>query len=122
MVKTPDGQWGQHHLAALLGTKGPHFGRYLNGVDYPTFAMMQKFEVVFGWPVVEQVQLIPYLWEEKDMRYAMVLHQHIVDWAQENPRTLSLKELRMDPRLESRHNTKKTPYHKPRGPVLVKRK
>jgi len=120
MAKTPEGQWGQHHLAALLGTNGPHIGRLLNGLEYPNLSMMQKFEVVFGWPVVEQVTLIPYLWDARDMRYSMVLHQHITDWSQENPRTTSLKEMRMDPRLASRHKVRK--FHEPRQPVLSKRK
>lgn len=105
-MKTPPGAWGQHQIASLLGTSGPAFGRLINGLDYPTLHMMQKFEVVFEWPVVEQVQLVPYLWHEHDLRYSMVLRQHIDDWAEQHPRTMLSGEVRMHPGLAHRTSTR----------------
>lgn len=105
-VKTKPGEWGQHQLAALLGLNQQRLGRTLAGQEYPNFVTMQKFEAVFGWPVAEQVVLIPYLWEkrdEPDMRYAMVLRQHINDWVAANPRTVKSQDVRMHPSLTSRH-------------------
>ena len=104
-MKTKPGEWGLYQIAALLGTEGSNFGRFINGVEYPNLAMMQKFEVVFGWPVVEQVQLIPYLWLGRDMRYAMVLKQHMDEWKIDNPRTVSSHDIRMHPDLVPRHAT-----------------
>ncbi len=103
MAKTKPGEWGQHQLAALLGTNQQRYGRVLGGLEYPSLHLMQKFEVIFGWPMMEQVQLIPYLWEKPDLRYAMVLRQHVNDWAQDNPRTVGSQEVRMHPDLKSRH-------------------
>jgi len=110
MAKTKPGDWGQHQLAALLGISEQRFGKTLAGLEYPNFHTMQKFEVVFGWPVKEQVQLIPYLWEwepgDRDLRYAMVLNQHIQDWKLDNPRTVGSTEVRMHPALSARHRIK----------------
>jgi hypothetical protein len=117
MVKTPAGQWGQHHIAALMGTNGPNWGLYLNGMAYPTLQMLQKIEVVFGWPVQEQVQLIPYYWDwpvhaghgrtagdPTDLRYAIFLQKVIREWTEANPRPddYNLKNARMHPKLKAR--------------------
>jgi hypothetical protein len=107
---TPEGQWGITHLAQLLGTNGPMIGRYLNGLSYPTLQMMQKFEIVFGWPLVEQVQLIPPYWTwpdqryEKtdhptDLRYAMMMHKIVKEWGEANPRTEKLQFIRQHPSI-----------------------
>lgn len=111
-VKTPMPYWGQTHLAYLLGTSNVMVGRYLNGLSYPTLQMMQKFEVVFGWPVTEQVPHIPYYWEwpdqafggrpqqdATDLRYAMKLEQIIREWTEANPRTQPLQEIRQHPAI-----------------------
>lgn len=103
VLKTKPNEWGQHQLAALLGIAEQRLGRPLAGLEYPSLHTMQKFEVVFGWPVSEQVALIPYLWEEPDLRYAMVLRQVINDWKANNPRTVRSTEVRMHPSLKSRH-------------------
>lgn len=107
-------QWGNTHLAYLLGTTNVMVGRYLNGLSYPTLQMMQKFEVVFGWPVTEQVEFIPYFWhwpeqreggmggrqqDPTDLRYAMKLEQIIREWTEANPRTLPIQEIRQHPAL-----------------------
>lgn len=102
-MKTRPGEWGQHQLAALLGITEQRLGRCLSGDLYPSLHIMQKFEVVFEWPVVEQVQLVPYLWQEPDLRYAMVLKSHINEWAQANPRTVGSQDVRMHPALVARH-------------------
>lgn len=113
MVKTPPGRWGQHQLAALLGTSGPAWGRYLSGQSYPTLQMMQKIQIVMGWPVREQVDLIPYYWEwpiqgrgglprgePTDLRYAMKLRQIVNEWTDANPRTVLSTEIRQHPAIK----------------------
>lgn len=106
-VKAKPHEWTNSLLAALLGTDAVNFGKFLNGVSYPNLNMMQKFEVVFGWPVVEQVTVIPYLWHDMDLRYSMLLRKHITEWALDNPRTVRSADVRMHPDLVSRHNTGK---------------
>jgi len=111
-VKTPMPYWGQTHLANLLGTKNVMLSRYLNGLSYPTLQMMQKFEIVFGWPITEQTPLIPYYWQwpdqsqigrpqqdPTDLRYAMKLEQIIREWTEANPRTQPIQEIRQHPAL-----------------------
>jgi hypothetical protein len=111
MAKTPPGKWGLHQISALLGTSAPSWGRYLNGLSYPTLQMMQKIEVVMGWPVTEQVQLIPYYWEwphqakgpgqvtpePTDLRYGMKLRQVANEWGEANPRTVESGAIRQHP-------------------------
>lgn len=107
--------WGNTHLGPLLGTTNVMIGRYLNGLSYPTLQMMQKFEVVFGWPLAEQVVLIPYYWEwpaqriggiggegqedPTDLRFAMKLGQIIREWGEANPRTQRVQEIRQHPAI-----------------------
>lgn len=104
-------------LAALFGLTGPAFGRYLNALSYPTLQTMQKFEVVLGWPVSEQVQLIPPYWEwplqdrsrdkgrvvePRDLRYSMVLRKVVREWAAANPRTGLSGDVRQHPSIPAR--------------------
>jgi len=106
--------WAAQHYAPLVGTTGSMFGRYLNGLSYPTLQMMQKFEVVFGWPVREQVDLIPPFWtwpdqaqhakgvpqqDPHDLRYSMKLQQILREWSEANPRTQLLQEIRLHPAI-----------------------
>ena len=120
--RTPLPHWGQTHLAALLGVSNVMLGRYLNGLSYPTLKMMQKLEVVFGWPVVDQVPLIPYYWEwpdqhqsgrgvkqaePTDLRWSMKLTQVVQEWTEANPRTQLLQEIRMHPSLEDKRQVRK---------------
>lgn len=113
MVKTPPGRWGQHQMAALLGTTGPIWGRYLSAQSYPTLQMMQKIETVLGWPVQEQVQLIPKYWEwptqargsvpygdPVDFRYAIKLSRVVAEWTDANPRTETSKDIRQHPDIK----------------------
>lgn len=119
--KTPLPYWGHTHLARLLGVSNVMLGRYLNGLSYPSVKMIQKFEVVFGWPGVEQLPLIPYYWtwpdqaqydkgklqeEPTDMRYALKLQQVMLEWCDANPRTLKLQEINLDPRLGDKRGGK----------------
>lgn len=106
-------------LASLFGLAGPVLGRYLNALSYPTIQSMQKFEVVLGWPVSEQVQLIPPYWEwpiqdrsasnnksrttePRDLRYSMVLRKVIREWAAANPRTELGNDIRQHPSIPAR--------------------
>ena len=102
-------------LAALFGLSGPALGRYLNALSYPTLQSMQKFETVLGWPVSEQVQLIPPYWEwpaqdrtktkaiePRDLRYSMVLRKIIREWAAANPRTELGNDIRQHPSIPAR--------------------
>lgn len=100
-------------MASLFGLTGPVFGRYLNGLSYPTLQSMQKFEAVMGWPVSEQVQLIPPYWEwpnqdhkeatePTDLRYGMKLRQVAKEWSEANPRTVRSNEVRQHPAIPSR--------------------
>lgn len=111
--KTPRNEWALNHLAAILGTHAQPVGRYVNGLSYPQLQMMQKIEIVFGWPVREQVDLIPPYWEwplqddrvnvqPTDLRYGMKLRQVMQEWGEANPRTEKTKDLRMHPKLVSR--------------------
>jgi hypothetical protein len=99
-------------LASLLGTNSPSLGRYVNGLSYPTLQMMQKFEYVFGWPIAEQVELIPPYWEwppqigraevqATDMRYGYKLRKIMKEWAEANPRTVKSGDVRMHPSLKA---------------------
>ena len=106
-------------LASLFGLAGPVLGRYLNALSYPTIQSMQKFEVVLGWPVSEQVQLIPPYWEwpvqdrtnlknieAGDLRYSIMLGKVIREWAAANPRTELSGDIRQHqsiPRRAGRH-------------------
>jgi len=111
------GEWAHTHLAQLFGTSNVALGRYLNGLSYPTVGMMQKFEIVLGWPAREQIDLIPPYWtwpdqpvssqykpqgQPTDLRYAMKLRQVLNEWQESNPRTLDLREIRLDPRLQAK--------------------
>lgn len=100
-------------MAALFGLKGPAYGRYLNGLSYPTLQTMQKFEAVLGWPVAEQVQLIPPFWEwpvqehkaetqPTDLRYGMKLRQIVREWGEANPRTVLGGDVRLHPAISPR--------------------
>lgn len=104
-------------LASLFGLSGPAMGRYLNALSYPTLQSMQKFETVMGWPVSEQVQLIPPYWEwptqdrsrnktkdihPRDLRYSMVLRKVVREWAAANPRTELGNEIRQHPSIPAR--------------------
>lgn len=104
-------------LAALFGLSGPALGRYLNALSYPTLQSMQKFEAVLGWPVSEQVQLIPPYWEwptqdrtrnrakdiqPRDLRYSMVLRKVVREWAAANPRTELGSDIRQHPSIPAR--------------------
>jgi hypothetical protein len=107
-------------LAALFGLSGPVLGRYLNALSYPTIQSMQKFEVVLGWPVSEQVQLIPPYWEwppqehqlasktagrdtrPRDLRYSMMLRKVTREWAAANPRTGLSADIRQHPSIPAR--------------------
>lgn len=104
-------------LAALFGLSAPAYGRYINALSYPTLQTMQKFEVVMGWPVAEQVQLIPPYWEwpeqdasrnkgrviePRDLRYSMVLRKVVREWAAANPRTELSSNIRQHPSIPAR--------------------
>lgn len=111
--KTPPGKWSNSMLATLFGLTGPVYGRYLNGLSYPTLQTMQKFEAVMGWPVSEQVQLIPPFWEwppqdtrthieATDLRYGMKLRQVAREWGDANPRTVLSSDVRLHPAITPR--------------------
>lgn len=116
MTHAQPGVWGATHFANLFGTSNVAIGRYLAGSSYPTVQMMQKFEIVLGWPAAEQFALIPPYWtwpdqprnEYKpqgpptDLRYAMKLRQVLNEWGAANPRTLPLSQIRMHPALEAK--------------------
>lgn len=112
-MKTPKGQWGQHHIATLLGFTPTAWSKILNGQLYPAkLQQLQRIEIVFGWPASEQVQLIPPYWEwpvqasgdqragdATDLRYAIKLGRVVAEWAEANPRTVGTKELTLHPSL-----------------------
>lgn len=118
--KTPAGKWSINMLSALFGLSGAGVGRYLNSLAYPTLQSMQKFEAVLGWPVSEQVQLIPPYWEwpvqnnskggprrgePTDLRYGMKLRQVIQEWTEANPRTEVGSRIRQHPAIPPRAGT-----------------
>lgn len=91
-LRTPGGAWTVSQLSVLLGTTARAMYRYLSGERYPEVRMMKRFEALFGWPAVEQVQLVPVA--GYDLRYSMVLRQVMDDWTYNNPRTQTSRELR----------------------------
>lgn len=91
-LRTKDGEWTVSQLAVLLGTTSRAIYRYLSGERYPEVRMMKRFEALFGWPAVEQVQLVPVA--GYDLRYSMVLRQVMNDWTYNNPRTKTSNQLR----------------------------
>lgn len=113
-MKTPMGQWAQNHIASILGLQETSWSKVLNGQLYPArLQTMQKIEFVFGWPVSEQVQLIPPYWEwptqasagvpagePTDLRYAIKLSRVVAEWADANPRTVAPKDLTLHPALQ----------------------
>ena len=127
MAKTPKGRWAQGHIAKILGLEETSWSKLLNGLIYPArLQTMQKIEVVFGWPVSEQVQLIPIYWEwptqsmtghpagdPVDMRYAIKLSRVVAEWCDANPRTLAPKDLTLHPSLK--------PVNRDAGPRFVKK-
>ena len=127
MAYTKPGTWGQKHIATILGLQETSWSKLLNGQIYPArLQTMQKIEVVFGWPVSEQVQLIPYYWEwpgqpragvpggdPVDLRYAIKLGRVVAEWADANPRTVPTKDLKLHPSL--------TPINGEHGPRFVRK-
>jgi hypothetical protein len=97
-----------------LGVQATAWSKILNGLIYPSkLQLLQKIEFVFGWPVSEQVQLIPPYWdwpeqasggrgsgEPVDLRYAIKLSRVVHEWTDANPRTVSTKELGLHPALQ----------------------
>ncbi len=93
MARPQGTEWNQHQLGRLLGTRGENFGRWINGVSYPSLQMLQKIDTVFGWPIHEQVKIIPF--EGRDARYGMVLRTIVNEWVESvGPRDLSIDEIR----------------------------
>lgn len=121
-LKTPKGRWAQHHIATILGLQPTSWSKLLNGQIYPArLQTMQKIEFVFGWPVSEQVQLIPPYWEwpdqpasgkpggePVDLRYAIKLARVVQEWSDANPRDVSTKDLTLHPSIR--------PINKVEGP------
>lgn len=121
-LKTPKGRWAQHHIATILGLQPTSWSKLLNGQIYPArLQTMQKIEFVFGWPVSEQVQLIPPYWEwpdqpasgkpggdPVDLRYAIKLARVVQEWSDANPRDVSTKDLTLHEKLR--------PINKVEGP------
>ena len=120
--QTPMPYWAQTHYAVLFGISNVMIGRLLNGLSYPSTQMIQKFEIVLGWPAAEQFPLIPPYWtwpnqgrageggwlaqeDPTDMRYALKLKQVLDEWGDANPRTETLATLRLHPALESKHKS-----------------
>ena len=91
-LRTPDGEWTVSQLSVILGTTARAMYRYLSGERYPEVRMMKRFEALFGWPAMEQVQLVPVA--GYDLRYSMVLRQVMDDWTHNNPRTQPSGQLR----------------------------
>jgi len=150
MAYTPPGRWGQKHIATILGLTETSWSKVLNGQIYPArLQTMQKIEVVFGWPVSEQVQLIPVYWEwpeqaaggrpsgePTDLRYAIKLARVVAEWCDANPRTMAAKDLKLHPSLKPLNGDQGTRFQKkvvgrpanepakpfvaPKGPVLKK--
>lgn len=118
---TPAGQWGQKHIAILLGVTSASWSKVLNGQVYPArLQTLQKIETVFGWPVSEQVQLIPPYWEwpeqantgkpsgePVDLRYAIKLSRVVREWSEANPRTENARDLGLHPSLQPINRTER---------------
>lgn len=141
MAYTPKGRWAQGHVATILGLQETSWSKLLNGLIYPArLQTMQKIEVVFGWPVSEQVQLIPPYWEwpdqastgrpngePVDMRYAIKLGRIVAEWCDANPRTVAGKDLTLHPSLQPINKTPgprfvaKQEEPKPEEPLVVNR-
>jgi transcriptional regulator with XRE-family HTH domain len=133
--KTPPGKWSTNMFGMLFGITGSALARYLHGQSYPTLQTLQKFEAVLGWPVSEQVQLIPPHWdwpiqnggpgagrgEPTDYRYGMKLRQVLQEWGDANPRTVLSNEVRQHPAIPSRAGTPRGEFKARARPLAKKR-
>lgn len=59
--------------AARLDVKSMTIYRYLSGTRYPNLPMVRKIEEQLGWPIADQIRLIPT--SGYDMGYAVVLEE-----------------------------------------------
>lgn len=58
--------------AQQLGTDSPALHRYISGIQRPRLPMLRRIEEAFGWPVPDQVRLLPDTGSE-DLGWSMVL-------------------------------------------------
>jgi hypothetical protein len=115
-VKTKPHEWSRSLLGTLFGISQSALCRYLDGQAYPSVQMIQKFEIVLGWPAAEQFDLIPPYWEwptqfngrggvqgePTDLRYGMKLGQVLREWTEANPRTVPSGGVRQHPSIPRR--------------------
>jgi Helix-turn-helix len=65
---TTNPKWTLVSVGRQLGVTNTTVRHLLNGVRYPSLAVMRRIERAFGWSIVEQIQHIPDL--GYDNRYA----------------------------------------------------
>lgn len=129
MPKTAPGRWGQNQMATLLGFTPATWSHILSGMLYPArLQHLQRIAIVLGWPVEDQVKLIPPYWEwpdqaqseangrryygePTDLRYAMKLSKVVSEWAEANPRTVPSKEIQMHPSIKPLNKTPRQGWH-----------
>jgi transcriptional regulator with XRE-family HTH domain len=51
--------WSNKTVADRLGVDFTVVARYLRGTRYPSLKIMRRIEREFGWPLEEQISLIP---------------------------------------------------------------
>jgi predicted transcriptional regulator len=72
-------------VAQLIGLSKTSLQKYLDGICYPDLKNMRRIEQALGWPVTEQIALIPYGKETSigrsgvDHAYGLALESLIVD-------------------------------------------
>jgi transcriptional regulator with XRE-family HTH domain len=85
--------WSQHQLAVILGIERSVISRLSNGLLYPNVAHMKKFEAVLGWPAREQIDLLPMVLSDPDLRWSTVFNEVLREWMDANPRTAASDDL-----------------------------
>jgi ribosome-binding protein aMBF1 (putative translation factor) len=51
--------WSNRSVGARIGVDHTVVARYLHGKRYPSLKVMRQIEREYGWPLEEQIRLIP---------------------------------------------------------------
>jgi transcriptional regulator with XRE-family HTH domain len=94
-ARSLDTGWSNHQLGMILGIDPSMISRLRNGLHYPNVAQMKKFEAVFGWPASEQIDLLPLMLSDPDMRWSLVFNDILREWIDANPRTTPTDDLKV---------------------------
>jgi transcriptional regulator with XRE-family HTH domain len=72
-MASPRRAWSQERAGERLGLSDYSIQRLLSGRQYPTLETMRRIEETIGWPLMDQIALIPRADEPYNHLYAMGL-------------------------------------------------